>query len=219
MSVTCKLNIAREATQTHSWAFRIRHTARRKIIFLFFLIESINNQMHCLDFSPHRRLSWLSARLFSFKEPNSKDFLALETFPRNKKKVEMDSTPLNWEALDALIIDFAKSENLIEDEFSSSSPPSSPSSSCSSYSSSSLSSSSYHSRLIIWKIRRSLEAGDIEVAMDLLHSHAPFILDDRRLLFLLQKQVCIVLFCLVVERMRGKITLSTYISEYYTLID
>lgn len=86
MSVTCKLNIAREATQTHSWAFRIRHTARRKIIFLFFLIESINNQMHCLDFSPHRRLSWLSARLFSFKEPNSKDFLALETFPRKKKE-------------------------------------------------------------------------------------------------------------------------------------
>ncbi|GMY11744.1 hypothetical protein FCV25MIE_06983 [Fagus crenata] len=97
----------------------------------------------------------------------------------------MDSTPVNWEALDALVIDFAKSENLIEDSFSSSpdSPPSSPSSS-----SSSLSSSSYHSRLTIWKIRRSLEAGDIDIAMDLLSSHAPFILDDHRLLFRLHKQ-------------------------------
>lgn len=92
---------------------------------------------------------------------------------------------MNWEALDALVIDFAKSENLIEDSFSSApdSPPSSPSSS-----SSSLSSSSYHSRLTIWKIRRSLEAGDIDIAMDLLSSHAPFILDDHRLLFRLHKQ-------------------------------
>ncbi|KAG2724465.1 hypothetical protein I3760_01G018300 [Carya illinoinensis] len=102
----------------------------------------------------------------------------------------MDSAPVSWEALDALIVDFAKSENLLEDSFSSS-PPSSPSSSsCSSYSSStSLSSSSYHSRLTISKIRRSLEAGDIDAAMDLLRSHAPSILDDRRLLFRLQKQL------------------------------
>ncbi|XP_040370908.1 uncharacterized protein LOC112187727 isoform X3 [Rosa chinensis] len=96
----------------------------------------------------------------------------------------MDSMPINWEALDALIIDFAKSENLIEDSFSS--PPSSPSPSSSS--SSSVSSSSYHSRLIIRQIRRSLEAGDIDAAVDLLRSHAPFILDDHRLLFRLQKQ-------------------------------
>ncbi|KAK9948881.1 hypothetical protein M0R45_004438 [Rubus argutus] len=95
----------------------------------------------------------------------------------------MDSMPINWEALDALIIDFAKSENLVEDSFSSSSPPSSPSPS-----SSSISSSSYHSRLIIRQIRRSLEAGDIDAAIDLLRSHAPFILDDHRLLFRLQKQ-------------------------------
>lgn len=85
---------------------------------------------------------------------------------------------MNWEALDALIIDFARSENLIEDSLSSS-PPSSPSS---------LSSSSYHSRLIIRQIRRSLEAGDIDCAIDLLRLHAPFILDDHRLLFRLQKQ-------------------------------
>lgn len=90
----------------------------------------------------------------------------------------MDSMPINWETLDALIIDFAKSENLIED--SSSSPPSSPSS---------VSSSSYHSRRVIRRIRRSLEAGDIDAAVDLLRSHAPFVLDDHRLLFRLQKQV------------------------------
>ena len=94
----------------------------------------------------------------------------------------MDSTPVNWEALDALVIDFAKSEKLIEDSFSSSPPPPP---------SSSISSSSYHSRLIIWRIKRSLEAGDIDIAMDLLRSHAPFILDDHRLLFRLHKQVSV----------------------------
>ncbi|KAH9711833.1 Ran-binding protein in the microtubule-organising centre protein [Citrus sinensis] len=97
----------------------------------------------------------------------------------------MESTPVNWEALDALILEFAKSENLIEDSIVSS-PPSSPSSS--STSSVSLSSSSYHSRLIIRQIRRSLEYGDIDAAIDLLRAHAPFILDDHRLLFRLQKQ-------------------------------
>ncbi|XVE87146.1 hypothetical protein DITRI_Ditri18aG0093000 [Diplodiscus trichospermus] len=94
----------------------------------------------------------------------------------------MDSSPVNWEALDALIIDFAKSENLIED----SSPPSSPS--LTSPSSPSLSSSSYRSRLIILQIRRSLEAGNIDAAVDLLRAQAPFVLEDQRLLFRLQKQ-------------------------------
>ncbi|XWS41933.1 hypothetical protein CRYUN_Cryun17cG0124800 [Craigia yunnanensis] len=91
----------------------------------------------------------------------------------------MDSSLVNWGALDALIIDFAKSENLIED----SSPSSSPS-----LTSSSLSSSSYHSRLIICQIRRSLEAGNIDAAIDLLRAHAPFVLEDHRFLFRLQKQ-------------------------------
>ncbi|GMP28025.1 hypothetical protein CsSME_00003746 [Camellia sinensis var. sinensis] len=90
--------------------------------------------------------------------------------------------PVNWEALDALVIDFAKSENLTEDSAVSSSSPSSssPSSSPSSF--------SYHSRLLIRQIRRSLEVGDIDVAIDLLRVHAPLILDDHRLLFRLQKQ-------------------------------
>lgn len=90
----------------------------------------------------------------------------------------MESTPVNWETLDNLVIEFAKSENLIEDSSSSFSPSTSPSSS-----------SSYHSRLIIRQIRRSLESGDIDAAMDLLQLHAPSILHDRRILFRLQKQV------------------------------
>ncbi|XVE82772.1 hypothetical protein DITRI_Ditri16bG0032700 [Diplodiscus trichospermus] len=93
----------------------------------------------------------------------------------------MESSSVNWEALDALIIDFAKSENLIDD----SSPPSSPSHTSPS---SPYVSSSYHSRLIIRQIRLSLEAGDIDAAIDLLRAHAPFVLDDHRLLFRIQKQ-------------------------------
>lgn len=100
---------------------------------------------------------------------------------------------MNWEALDALIIEFAKSENLVIDDSSfSSSPPSSPSSSSlsppPSSSSSSSSSSSYQSRLLIRQIRLLIESGDIDSALDLLRLHAPFILNDHRLLFCLQKQ-------------------------------
>ncbi|KAM6598531.1 hypothetical protein CsatA_018140 [Cannabis sativa] len=105
----------------------------------------------------------------------------------------MESTPVNWEALDALVIDFAKSENLIEDSSPSSSSSPSPSSvhyspSSSSSSSPFPSSSSYHSRVIIRQIRRSLETGEVDTAIDLLRAHAPFILDDHRLLFRLHKQ-------------------------------
>ncbi|KAK1302443.1 hypothetical protein QJS10_CPB12g01635 [Acorus calamus] len=101
----------------------------------------------------------------------------------------MESTAVNWEALDSLVIDFAKSENLFVD---SSSPPPSPSSSSSSPSLSSLSSvaaSSYQSRLLIRQIRRSLESGDVDSAVDLLRLHAPVVLSDQHLLFRLQKQV------------------------------
>ncbi|XP_057530156.1 uncharacterized protein LOC130808707 isoform X2 [Amaranthus tricolor] len=109
----------------------------------------------------------------------------------------MDSTPVNWEALDSLVIEFAKSENLFHenDAISSLSPPSSPASSSlspppaspSSYSSSSAS-SSYQSRLLIRRIRLLLESGDVDSVLDLLRLHAPSILLDRRLLFCLQKQ-------------------------------
>ncbi|XP_011099155.1 uncharacterized protein LOC105177636 [Sesamum indicum] len=84
----------------------------------------------------------------------------------------MDS-PVNWEALDALVIDFAKSERLIDH----SSPPSSPPPS-----------SSYRWRLLICQIRRFLESGDIDSATDLLRTYAPAVLEDHRLLFRLQKQ-------------------------------
>ncbi|XP_068637011.1 uncharacterized protein [Aristolochia californica] len=82
----------------------------------------------------------------------------------------MDSLPINWEALDSLVIDFAKSENLLEDALSSPS------------------SSSYRSRVLIRHIRRALEVGDIDAAIELLHSHAPNLLEDHRLQFRLQKQ-------------------------------
>nr|GMC91467.1 CTLH/CRA C-terminal to LisH motif domain containing protein [Ipomoea batatas] len=88
----------------------------------------------------------------------------------------MDSMPVNWEALDTLIFDFAKSENLIDDSASPSPSPSTPSS------------SSFHLRLLIRQIRRCLEAGEVDAAMDLLRLHAPSVLDDHRLLFRLQKQ-------------------------------
>lgn len=97
----------------------------------------------------------------------------------------MDCTRVNWEALDALIVDFVTSENLVveEDACSHSSPSPSPSSSpC-------ISSSSYHARLIIRRIRNSIESGEIQNAIDTLRSHAPFVLDDHRILFRLQKQV------------------------------
>lgn len=85
---------------------------------------------------------------------------------------------MNWEALDALVIDFAKSENLFED-LSCSSPSSSPDTP---------SSSSYHSRLRIRQIRKFLEIGDIDAALDYLRAHVPSILEDHRLLFRLHKQ-------------------------------
>ncbi|KAI3866458.1 hypothetical protein MKX03_000551 [Papaver bracteatum] len=87
----------------------------------------------------------------------------------------MDSTPVNWDILDSLIINFAKSENLLEDCTESSSP-------------SSPSSSGYHSRLVIRQIRKFIEIGDIDSSINLLRIHAPFVLDDHRLLFRLQKQ-------------------------------
>ncbi|KAF6176158.1 hypothetical protein GIB67_023449 [Kingdonia uniflora] len=93
----------------------------------------------------------------------------------------MDSILVNWETLDSLVLNFAKSENLLINQdssttTSSSSPPSSPSS------------SSYRSRFLIRQIRRSLEIGQVDTAIDLLREHAPFVLDDHRLLFRLQKQ-------------------------------
>ncbi|XP_020104728.1 uncharacterized protein LOC109721488 [Ananas comosus] len=68
------------------------------------------------------------------------------------------------------------------------SSPSSSSSSSSSPSSSSSSSSSYQSRLLIRHVRRAIESGDIDAAVDLLRRHVPAVLDDHRILFRLQKQ-------------------------------
>ncbi|KAL6553142.1 hypothetical protein OROGR_006984 [Orobanche gracilis] len=82
----------------------------------------------------------------------------------------MDSMTVNWKALDALVVDFAKAERLIDD--SSPTP----------------SSSTFKWRLLISQIRRALESGDIDSSIDLLRANAPTLLDDHRLLLRLQKQ-------------------------------
>lgn len=94
----------------------------------------------------------------------------------------MDSTAVNWEALDALVIDFAKSENLIQDADLDSTAA------CSSLS------SSYQTRIVISQIRRFIEIGDIDSAMKLIRIHTPFVLDDHRILFRLHKQVWFLIF-------------------------
>ncbi|XP_042385294.1 uncharacterized protein LOC121976936 isoform X1 [Zingiber officinale] len=91
----------------------------------------------------------------------------------------MDSVPVNWDALDSLVIDFAKSERLLFPD-DPASPPLSP---CSSSAS-----SSYRSRRLIRQICRCIEAGEVDAAVDLLRRHVPALLDDRRILFWLQKQ-------------------------------
>jgi len=108
--------------------------------------------------------------------------------------------PVNWDALDALVLDFVRSDRLVvpphadADDATCPSPPSSPSSctttaTSSVPSSSSSSSSSYRSRLLILRARRALEAGDVDAALALLRAHAPAALADHRLLFHLHKQV------------------------------
>ncbi|XP_062205105.1 uncharacterized protein LOC133907098 [Phragmites australis] len=108
----------------------------------------------------------------------------------------MDSPlpPVNWDALDALVLDFARSDRLVlPAPAASPSPPSSPSSSSTTAttdtsSSEPCSSSSYRSRILIRRARRALEAGDVDAALALLRAHAPAALADHRLLFHLHKQ-------------------------------
>ncbi|KAL4196959.1 hypothetical protein AMTRI_Chr04g185720 [Amborella trichopoda] len=92
----------------------------------------------------------------------------------------MESMPVNWDALDSIVLDYAIADNLLH--------PSSPSSSPSLSPTLSLSSSSYHSRLLIQQIHQSLGSGDVDSALHLLQRHAPSVLDDHRLLFRLHKQ-------------------------------
>nr|XP_040254024.1 uncharacterized protein LOC109744270 [Aegilops tauschii subsp. strangulata] len=94
-------------------------------------------------------------------------------------------SPVNWDSLDALVLDFVRSDRLIAPP-ASPSPPSSPSSSTTTATSSSPStstSSSYCSRILIRRARRALEAGDVDAALALLRAHAPAALLDHRLLF------------------------------------
>ncbi|RWV98877.1 hypothetical protein GW17_00038248, partial [Ensete ventricosum] len=105
------------------------------------------------------------------------------------------------------VVDFANCELLFFLDDSSSpptSPPVSPSSSSSPSSAPipSSSSSSYRSRLLIRQIRRSIETGDVDAAIHQLRLHVPTVLDDRRILFWLQKQKFIELLRRGTERDR-----------------
>ncbi|XP_047322860.1 uncharacterized protein LOC124926638 isoform X2 [Impatiens glandulifera] len=117
----------------------------------------------------HRQTLELIVCIYSFSSSHRKSRrLSTSVGNNNPTSYHMDSMPVNWEVLDALVIDFAKSERLLEDAQA---PP-----------------SPYHGRLLTRQIRRSVETGDIDAAMDLLRLHAPSVLDDHRILFRLQKQ-------------------------------
>ncbi|XP_006662311.3 uncharacterized protein LOC102722149 [Oryza brachyantha] len=100
--------------------------------------------------------------------------------------------PVNWDALDALVLNYARSDRLLLfPRASSPSPPSSPSSSSTTTATSSsapCSSSSYRSRILIRRARSALEEGDVDAALALLRAYAPGALLDHRLLFHLHKQ-------------------------------
>uniref|UniRef100_A0ACD5U6T2 Uncharacterized protein n=1 Tax=Avena sativa TaxID=4498 RepID=A0ACD5U6T2_AVESA len=111
--------------------------------------------------------------------------------PTSSPYPSQSPTPVNWDLLDALVLDFVRSDRLIAPS-ASPSPPSSPSSSTttatSSSSPSTSTSTSYCSRILIRRARRALEAGDVYAALALLRAHAPAALLDHRLLFQLHKQ-------------------------------
>jgi len=100
---------------------------------------------------------------------------------------EIEGTPVNWVALDALVLDYAKSERLLLDHDNGVHSPS-PSTTSSSSSSSSNSSSSNSIREVIERIRKLTEEGNIDQVFSLLALHASAVLDDQHLVFRLQKQ-------------------------------
>ncbi|GJN20456.1 hypothetical protein PR202_gb07837 [Eleusine coracana subsp. coracana] len=141
------------------------------------------------DFNPGARQS---ASPFSPSSPAATASPAMDSAPPPPNS----PPPVNWEALDALVLDLVRSDRLVlPSPPPSPSPPSSPSSSstttatsASSSDSSTSSSASYRSRQLIRHSRRALEAGDVDAALALLRAHAPAALRDHRLLFHLHKQ-------------------------------
>lgn len=102
---------------------------------------------------------------------------------------EIERTPVNWVALDALVLDYAKSERLLLDHDNGAhSPSTSTTSCCSSSSSFNSSSSSNCIRGVIEATRKLIEEGSIDQVFSLLSLHAPAVLDDQHLVFRLQKQ-------------------------------
>lgn len=80
----------------------------------------------------------------------------------------INKVPVNWTALDALVLDYAEAEQLLvgSDKHM----------------------NSYVLRSTIGHIRRLIEQGAIGEALDMLQLHAPSVLQDQRLLFRLHKQ-------------------------------
>lgn len=79
-----------------------------------------------------------------------------------------EKVPVNWNALDALVIDYAETEQLLLG--------------------SDKSLSSFVLRSTISHIRRLIEEGSINEALELLQRQAPSVLQDQKLLFRLHKQ-------------------------------
>lgn len=80
----------------------------------------------------------------------------------------IDRVPVNWDALDALVLDYADAEQLLLGNDN-----------CM---------NSYVLRSTISYIRKLIEQGAINEALDMLQLHAPSVLQDQRLLFQLHKQ-------------------------------
>eukprot|EP00250_Pteridium_aquilinum_P000798 c10963_g1_i1 orf=536-2674(-) len=80
----------------------------------------------------------------------------------------IEKVPVNWNALDALVLDYAEAEQLLVG--------------------SEKNMTSFVLRSTISHIRRLVEQGSISEALDLLQLHAPSALQDQRLLFQLHKQ-------------------------------
>lgn len=105
-----------------------------------------------------------------------------------EEEAGIERTPVNWVALDALVLDYAKSERLLLDHDNGVHSPSPSTNSCSSSSSSNSSSLSNCIREVIETIRKLTEEGNIDQVFSLLALHASAVLDDQHLIFRLQKQ-------------------------------
>lgn len=78
---------------------------------------------------------------------------------------------MNWGVLDALVLDYAEEEQLVECEGFEASPQVAP-------------------RRLVELVRALIETGRIAEALEVINESAQALLEDPHLLFRLQKQVC-----------------------------